>query len=247
MAFLDRELSGTEVEGVEKLIDSDAEVAEFVEHMKHNEPPFQQAFDELLLTPIPKSAQQLIDQSLLDESTSHLSGWKYAVAASLLLGVLLGGELTVAWNDIGKNEPPDWIAQVANYQSLYIRPTVAESTIVDWPKLNKIMVENLGRQLPVPRFQSAAIEFKRGQLLQVNRNPLLQLAYLPKSGIPLALCVMRNAKMKQDQGVSELGTGHGLGYASWHDQDLHFVLVGDLSISELEQLKGSAMQQLSAG
>ena len=138
-----------------------------------------------------------------------------------------------------------WVAQVANYQQLYVRPTVEAAGPVDRSALTAMINSNLERPVPIPDFEQEGVIFRRGQLLQVDGNPLIQLAYLPASdGLPVAFCIMKDPGAKASPPDS--GISHGLNYQSWNQEGLRFVLLGSGSKQQIEKLSQLARDQINA-
>ena len=205
----------------------------------------------MLETRIPARTTQFIENFQNNEADSGNSrkASLVAIAASLLIGILVG---VFAHSQLNVTEPeaqaPDWISQVANYQQLYIRPTVENAAPVNVEFLDKLFTDNLALEVKVPDLSNRSIEFMRGQLLEVNGNPLVQLAYLPAEGKPLAICIMRGQRAAgtPTSTIDQFGKSHGLTYGSWSQHGLNFVLVADMPIGDVKELVSQTRQQLES-
>ena len=71
--------------------------------------------------------------------------------------------------------------------------------------------------------RDAVLEYKRGQVLGYQGQPLIQLAYLSPLGDPVALCLIRTGDA--DTGV-ELTVMEGLAAATWQRDGVAYLLIG---------------------
>ncbi|WP_244098464.1 anti-sigma factor family protein [Burkholderia gladioli] len=95
-----------------------------------------------------------------------------------------------------------WISVAADYQQLYTRDTVANLTpdpAVSAKIVGEIRSDD-GIRLRVPDLSMAGMRFKAIDRLRYDGKPLVQIVYLPERGVPVALCVMKDAR--PDQGPS---------------------------------------------
>ena len=92
-------------------------------------------------------------------------------------------------------------------------------------------------------------KFSRAQHLSYEREPLVQLVYLGPEGVPLVLCfipVRAGLDNEQDKGMDVvLQEHHGLNTAEWIHGDRRYIIVSDVSFEKLDELKQSALRQLS--
>ncbi|MEM7193602.1 MAG: hypothetical protein AAF402_01540 [Pseudomonadota bacterium] len=243
VAYLDGELPVGEAAEVEEMIANRADVKDAYEKLVRLNPPFKEAFEPLLAAPIPEKLSDLIADTPLESDDNPSGRRRGGFLAAALVGLLVGGGVTTMMWRTPLNQTPDWISQIANYQSLYIRPTVESAPTVDWKQVENLIESNLGRQVPVPNLSQNGVEFKRGQLLQVNSKPLVQLAYLPEAGIPLAICIMRDSHAETVIDSPQYGSSHGLSYAAWQHGDLKFVLVSDAPSDRVREWAATAIAQ----
>ena len=116
-----------------------------------------------------------------------------------------------------------WVDQVASYQALYVTETL--NGAAQDPAATQAALGQANTNLGFEFYQAPQIEgmtFKRAQILAVDGETLLQLAYLSDDGVPYALCVTRVAN---DQDGVSIGMSHALATASWVQDGLGFVLV----------------------
>ncbi|MEM7207477.1 MAG: hypothetical protein AAF434_06620 [Pseudomonadota bacterium] len=249
LAYVDNQLDAEHIAEVEALIASDASAAELVEQFRSSALPYAEAFDQHLA----EAPRELISQ--IEDKTANSSDQPAAetrvqpsirrmrsMAAVLIVGIFLGIVCSTILNKTSQNaQTPTWLAQVASYHELYVRETVSGSAQVATPALAEKLSEVLGDEMTIPDLREHQLEFRRGQVLQVEGAPLVQLAYLPSSGMPVALCITRN---NAGDKALHSGVSHNLNYASWAKDGLSYVIVGHIDAATLEDAARSAMQQL---
>ncbi len=127
-----------------------------------------------------------------------------------------------------------WVASVVEYQNLYTRATVEPTPKPDAhgvDMLQERLGTALGAKLVVPDLDTVGLEFRRGQILQFDKRPLVQLAYLPDGkGRPVALCII---SMDGDKRAPTYSKRLDMGVVRWSDGKLDYVLVGWQSEGQL--------------
>ena len=196
--------------------------------------------------PIPFSLAQTIGKGPDQKSPGGrwASPWM-AIAASLATLVVggAGGYIIADKPPVVAEASKDWITRVAEYQSLYVRDTVATARLSPDQRvqLEARLSDRLGRTIAPPDLGSFGLTFKRGQLLDIDGNAVAQLVYLPADGEPIALCVVRTAL--DDLSPAE-GRAEGLNYSHWRDRGYAFVLIGDAAPARIQAMAEDARQQL---
>jgi anti-sigma factor RsiW len=144
------------------------------------------------------------------------------------------------------DEQRNWVERVADYQTLYVANTVKntkpnlEATIQQLQSLEA----RSGVQTVLPDLSNEGYQFARVQELGFNGQTLVQLVYTKDGNTPLALCFML-ANGDSDEEL-RLATRHGLGTASWINNNQRFVIVGNEtteSLKNLYQLASSAFAE----
>ncbi|WP_321893942.1 anti-sigma factor family protein [Paraburkholderia tropica] len=128
-----------------------------------------------------------------------------------------------------------WVAAAVNYQRLYTRDTVSS----DMPDMTVAarVIEQIhsddGVPLRVPDLRAAGLTFKRIQRLRFNTKPLVQIVYLPKTGLPVALCVM-----KDDRPDTAMKRQHvdSLNVLTWRRANLSYALIAALDDNALSAI-----------
>ncbi|MEP5621963.1 MAG: hypothetical protein ABJP82_05220 [Hyphomicrobiales bacterium] len=150
----------------------------------------------------------------------------YKVAAIALLAVFLGGFLGFGLSSIQRHGPNDWKQYVAAYQALYINATLAS---VDIPQSAKEMelsriTSSIGKSVDIATLQSnQEVDYKRAQILGFEGRPLVQLAFLSRTGAPVALCIFRNGNA--DANIQQRNL-EGMQSATWSRDGYEYLLIG---------------------
>ncbi|MEX3981072.1 anti-sigma factor [Paraburkholderia sp. EG287A] len=146
-----------------------------------------------------------------------------------------GGQGSGASHLASASEPSPWVKAAVGYQKLYTRETVAYRQ--DDPALAARVVEDIRRDdrlaLRVPDLSSAGLTFKSVQRLRFHDKPLVQIVYLPRSGPPIALCVMKDAR--PDEAVASR-TVDSMGVTTWRQNELTYALIGQAGDVDLAAL-----------
>lgn len=236
-AFLDGELPEVEMQKIADALDTDTLLAERLSGLEVDFVPIKQAFDQLL-------TEASVDKFQDIEATQHIvtptsqpaandQGWfSYAVAACFALAIGVG---------VGRyifQTPPQvitWKGEVARYQKLYSKETLAAFTVQSDAAIQHIsrVSEDLTLSLTPKQFLQEGLSFKRAQTLVFNEKPLAQFMYQGEDGTPIAICVLKNGK--QDQGIS-LATIKGLNAASWNHDGFAYIVIGDTTSETIENI-----------
>lgn len=242
LAYVDKQLSPDEVIKAEALIANDPEAASFLKTLGMSDLPFAESFDFLLEDQDSSNENTVLAKSQKNHKTWQ---WPASMAASLLIGLVIGFSVFSSKQDSSESMASNWITEIANYQLLYVRETVTPA-----PRLSNdeqlILQEKLSNSLKggltIPDLSKHKLNFKRGQLLDINGKPLVQLAYLPDDGLPVALCVLRS---DADDSLPKSGESRGLSYIEWSKNGLSYVLIGKTDMKVLESAAISAMNQIA--
>ena len=148
------------------------------------------------------------------------------IAASFVLGMIVTTAL---------QPTPDWIDQVASYRALYATqalpsaPQNADVTAAVLAQVEQVLGAGIRT---VPTIEGMA--FSRVQVLAIEREPLIQFAYLRQEGTPFAQCITRVSDV--DRAVNSTTT-HNLAAASWVEGRLGFVLIGGAQPAQVTRLE----------
>ncbi|GAB7538394.1 anti-sigma factor [Burkholderia sp. 3C] len=160
-------------------------------------------------------------------------------------GGLGGGDTPLA--AAGVKRP--WISVAAEYQQFYTRETLAD--VQPDPAVSARIIGAIrsddGIAVRVPDLASAGLTFKSVDRLRYDGKPLVQIAYLPAQGTPVALCVMKDAR--PDQAISQREM-HGMSVVTWRQGSLSYALIGKPDSGDLNaiarQIAGSRVEAMFA-
>jgi anti-sigma factor RsiW len=160
------------------------------------------------------------------------AGWCAAMLVMLAIGWFagyLGGQRAQA----APVEP--WVRMVSSYHSMYSRDTVLDGGVAtaQVAALKARLAIQHGLSLKIPDLESDGLSFVRAQQLQFNGKMVLQLVYLPKQGLPIALCLIPSS-----QQAERSLTIDGQQAVTWRTGDWGYLLIGQKPLPELERLRG---------
>lgn len=177
----------------------------------------------------------LTPPAYLPQRPDHNPRWVLptAVAASFAAGLFIMSMALPA--------TPDWVDRVASYQALYVTDTL--SGPAQSPQRSEAVLQQaqdfLGVDLRAAT-RIAELDFKRAQILAIDGQPLIQMAYLDANGVPFAFCV--TSADQSDRAVRQM-ISHGLATHAWVRGGVGYMLIGgqDLDATaafskELQQL-----------
>ncbi|VVE88648.1 anti-sigma factor family protein [Pandoraea bronchicola] len=118
-----------------------------------------------------------------------------------------------------------WVRAAAEYQQLYARDTIASVRVDDSDTERTVndIRQNDKLDINVPDLRSQGLTFKRVQRLRWQDRALVQMVYLPQTGDPIALCVVRDPR--PDQGVAEQQIDR-MGVVTWRKGQVGYALIG---------------------
>ena len=218
VAYLDGEVEFTPADEITAALAVDPELANRLAALDFNKDALQSGFSALLedqkppvLPAHPKAAN---------------NNWVMAgsMAASILVALFVGYG---AGNFLNQPAAPGWKAYVASYQSLYSADTlrhVNTSVEAQTAELERVGAA-IGKSFELAALQqNPDLTYKRAQVLTFKGKPLVQLAFLTKSGEPVALCILRSSK-PDSAGMSQANL-EGMSSASWNKDGYAYLLIG---------------------
>ncbi|TDG03311.1 anti-sigma factor [Paraburkholderia guartelaensis] len=125
-----------------------------------------------------------------------------------------------------------WVAAAVNYQQLYTRDTVAFDALT--PEVASQVIAQIhsvdGVPIHVPDLRPAGLTFTRIQRLRFHDRPLVQIVYLPKAGLPVALCVMKDEKPDANMTHERV---ESMNVLTWRRANLSYALIASLDDDQL--------------
>jgi anti-sigma factor RsiW len=148
-------------------------------------------------------------------------------------------------HSVASNVSP-WIAAAVTYQQLYTRDTLAFDALT--PEVASQVLARIhhddGVPFHVPDLRPAGLTFTRIQRLRFHDKPLVQIVYLPKAGLPVALCVMKDDR--PDEAMTHQHVER-MNVLSWRRANLSYALIGSVDDEQLlaigKQIAGGQFDQ----
>lgn len=229
-AYVDGELNPSDRSEIEALIASDPSVASEVEALLGLNDDLKSAFDSLLDKPVPEDIRLPTAPPMpANDNRAPI----FSLAASLLLGAVIGAGLAWSWlqgaaqQSVQIAAARSWLGEVAEYHQVYARQ---ERHLVEVPASEKDHIEDwlgkeIGVEFQVPDLSSAGWEFQGARLLVAAGKPVAQLLYTNSEGQVIALCALHNVT-GEPASVTPRSFGD-VHMATWKDQDGSFAIIGD--------------------
>jgi anti-sigma factor RsiW len=125
-----------------------------------------------------------------------------------------------------------WVAAAVTYQQLYTRDTVAFDALT--PEVASQVIAQIhsddGVMIRVPDLRAAGLTFTRIQRLRFHNRPLVQIVYLPKTGLPVALCVMKDDKPDATMIHQHV---ESMNVLTWRRANLSYALIASVDDDQL--------------
>jgi anti-sigma factor RsiW len=259
VAYLDGELEPAASLRLAQRIAADHDLQRRLIVLSSGNRPFRQAFD-LVLDAAPRErldamlADLPLPKSPAAEGRQPGRSWSIglrAVAASLLLFLAVLGTgwllptLSPHLRDqpVSVSEDEEWRQAVAEYLTLYTAETLAsipDNALVREQEIAAVGAK-MGMALSPDRISLPDLSLKRAQLLEYDRKPLGQLAYLDPASGPVALCLIvddrpdASPRMEQRQGFN---------IVYWSRGRHSFMLIGRMPIVQLQALASELSDRL---
>lgn len=207
--------------------EADAQLAESISAAAEHDVALQARIEalDMPLEAMTKSFDSLLEVApamnpMLFRSASGVSSAKLmtAMAASLVVGAL------ISFLAFSGEKLSDWRDYAAAYHVLYVNGTLAgvENSAIETTEMLSHLGNVLGHDVSqAPR--DTVLDFKRGQVLGFEGQPMLQLAYLSPLGDPVALCLIRTDGGDAD---IEMRSMEGLAAAQWQSDGIAYLLIG---------------------
>jgi len=244
LAYVNDALPPEQRDALEAILAEAPALRDKVNAMQVSRLPYQAAFAAQALPEMPAHLHnQIMDMIRISEAAPAAQpasrrsasdrmklwgGWAAAVLVGI--GIQAGGSAL-----LHKPEKMGWIAQVANYQQLYVRDTVQmvkADPVASKAVMNKLYEENRIR-VDIPDMSALGLQFKRVQRLAYGDRPLLQMVYLPQSGQPVALCVLPE---NGPDVAPHAGVSSKMQTVAWRRNGLAYVLLADNASAELPKV-----------
>lgn len=245
LAYVDGLLSPEEIADIDRQLADNADAREILEKLKNSALPYAEAVETLIAVPDLTHIEAIIESHTKPQKSPFFRRYvplAASIAVFFVVGLLAGQHIFTPT----RPEPTKWavwVDRIANYQALYSRTTLAMPTppakrrIRQMQRISKI----LGAELAAPDLTMLKADFKYARLYKIDGEPLAQIAYLPATGEPFSLCIMKTDKA--DHGP-EYSKAHGLNVATWRRKGIAYVYVGETPKVMMDRYVGAMLTQL---
>jgi anti-sigma factor RsiW len=232
VAYLDAALSPARRTAVDAALAQDSALRGRLDALRIDIPAIRAAFDAHVATAPLERLRRALAAIPEPRRRRHAPGAWLAIAASLLIGVVLG---QVSPRLFSQQRPTDWRTAVAGYQMLYTTATLASQhqNAAALSGSAAAVGAALGRPISLASLTVDGLDFKRAQILTFNGQPLAQYAYLDADGAPIAFCATRTGE--PDHPV-ETTTLRGMAEAHWSHDGYGFMVIGGHNPDEIRKL-----------
>lgn len=218
-AFLDGEFEFTPADEISAAIKSSPKFAARVKALSIDKQDYVAAYDGLL-----NQAPVTPDFSRENSRWNKTSFRNVAAAAGFILLVGIGVNTYFA-----NYAQPKWVTYVASYQSLYSNNTLAhiDQNAFDATQELERVSAAIGRKIELADLVlPEKLDYKRAQILNFRGQDLMQITYLSKSGVPIALCIMRSDTIEQKPEAPQFNSLEGMRSGYWQQNGYQFFLIG---------------------
>jgi len=254
VSYLDGAASSGERDEIERLVMADAALAARLALLSRGDRHFKKAFRPLLnQAPIEKLQASLAsaraktrNESAFAEPGRYLG---IAITASFMAVIVLGGLIAgyfvgtqSAMREPNGNIKPGSATQVrawpdglAEYHALLSPKTFALRPIRANERISVLgqAGSNLGLNLTSGRINDPDLEFRSVQVLQLDKMPLVHIAYLTREGIPLSFCIVKSAGPSRPPVIGRHGETK---LVHWASGGYGFLLIARIPEADLKTL-----------
>ena len=247
LAYADGLLSPDQVADVDRLLVDDAEARELLAALKRSDLPYREAAETLIDVPdLSRIAARIqsYEPAARPSVLKRFAPLAASIAVFFVVGLLAGQHVF----------PPDapkptqwavWVDRIASYQALYTRDTLPMGNPPVSRKTGQMLRVSklLGAPITAPDLAALDADYKYAKVFAIDGLPLAQIAYLPKSGAPFSLCLMKTDKPDHEPKYSQ---AHGVNVASWRSKGIAYVYVGNTPRDVMDRYIGEMRAQTGA-
>jgi anti-sigma factor RsiW len=165
----------------------------------------------------------------------------YAAVAAIAAIIGFGGG--VLSTNVATSQRQHLVDEVADYHAVQSHETkhLVEVPAAEADDLTTWLGRRLERRLAVPDLTPVGLHFAGGRMVVIDRKPVAALIYTRDSGLPVALCIIREDGTSSSVRIDRRGTQN---LASWSDGTYTYIVAGDLSAAEAQAIAERAAPQL---
>lgn len=231
VSFLDGECDGELAAEISLALETDTQLQQRLQKLDLNIEDLRTGLDTLLAhAPKPEliESTQPQDMPRVQDNQKRRLMRHFTQIAALLLAGFIGYSLQFLQPaTIAPAKKAGWIDMVVNYQQLYSKKTLSfAAPDPDKARANlAALSKELGREINFDTATSRSdIALKQTSLLSYNGKPLVQMAYLSKTGTPLALCIIKSKK--QGDAPPKYQSRSNMQMAVWRKDGYAYLLIG---------------------
>ncbi len=234
VCFLDGNVSAQEAKTIAEARAADPVLDARIRALSADIESLRDAMNGLLVTAPPM---------VVPQPSNHTSRWNAvqmvaAAMALLAVGLAAGAMLNPFSRDAG------WHVAVADYHELYTAETLTGVPVEAQMRQAGLafVSDRLKLELNEQQLAVDGMTFQRAQMLEFQGKPLAQLAYLERSGVPVALCIMH--RLGSAVGFSSEQFGE-LNAVVWSQGEFDFILIGALNPEMLNASAHALAERIS--
>ena len=258
VAYVDGQLARDQSRAVKRVLDHDIVAAQRAESLRAAHDRLERVFEALLEDEkallmgdleeniMPEPAKPTLGERILARGTETLAASGLAL---LLIGLITGyavwGAKSVAPTQLATPVAvPAWQQDVAQAQALMSRESleVGLDTQGNADFVRFQLAKSLGVDVVIPDLRLHGLTFARAQLLRRQAQPLAQISYLPKDGVPLALYMKPDAGSDRAPKTQAIA---GLITVAWSNKGIAYLFAGHSDRNDIERLAADAKTQIS--
>lgn len=267
VAYVDGQLAHDQSLAVERVLRNDEVAARRVEEMQVAHSRLEAAFEAMLANeldtlvgvagPVPQAEPAL--EPRRSWSLFHHGGAMAVIGIALAMltaGAVAGYNLRAMPEPValvppekvpfvtGSLAPRDWQDDLVIAHGLLSRDSlsVGLESQANLELLGFHLGNVVGTELQIPDLGPFGLTFKRAQLLERKDQAIVQLAYLPLKGDPVALYAQWD---KGDDSAAKLTQNDDLSAAQWRQGNITYLLAGRMDPAAMEKLAGNVRTQIA--
>ncbi len=249
-AFLDGALSPADTQEIERLVETDPDLAARLEQLLETNDAAHKAFDQMLDDAVPFALAKTIIEAEPHEETSTAPSTRkplkqasmisrfalVAASAALLVAGGLGGYMAGFVTSPVQVAQAGWVNDIIDYHRVY---AAQKRHLVEVPASEKTHIEqwltaSVGTSVVVPDFSADGLTFEGARLLVAGGAPVAQLLFTDADEQVFALCI-KQAKDNSDKAFKASDI-EGFATVTWRQNSADFIVVGPENESVIKQM-----------
>ena len=248
-AYLDGELSPSDMQEVEAALAADPALQAELEALMAADSLAQEAFDAALAEPVPVAlAAAIRDYEPTPVANAPappraLRGLAAMVALVALLVGATGGYFAGTANAPAPVVARGWLQDIADYHRVYAaqKRHLVEVGADEADHIETWLSKTVGTDVRIPDLTAQGLTFQGGRLLVAVGKPVAQLLYTDAGGAVVALCLIQTNSPQA--GVQQRTLGD-FDMVTWGAGTANYVIVGDKDRPDLDTIAAAAARDV---